>query len=476
MTTLQHAGARCEPPSETWRLAREHAAPLPEWALHDALGYFIWHDNLTPANMTEAQRFAADFDLDEQAPEAMDERLALVRAEVAADKLREVEKERVWMTDQKAQFAKVVELMAKRPRPTPAEIDRQNQALANRADLWTNSNALAGKAPAAPEPWIVRDVSDIFAPLEPVKYLLETLDICAGAPTLCAGYGFSGKTVTVQSMAVSIAAGQKVWGVYTARQGRVLHIDYEQGFRLTRERYQRLAAGMMVTPDELQGRLHVVPMPQVYLDNPTHEAFLTKQVEGYDMAIVDSLRACGPSIEENDSSVRGLLDMLNRISDKTGCCFIVIHHARKPARDGASAGGAKMAIRGSGAIFDACSSVVILEAEKGKPTKVTHEKARTSGITSDDFLIKVEDQEVGGNPRGGLVVLAESCPMAASASGAFDALKKRVLTELASGAAASKTALAARVTGNLQAKYAAIAQLVEDGAIVENGKRLQLPR
>lgn len=322
--------------------------------------------------------------------------------------------------------------------------------------------------------WTVRDVTEIFAALEPVKYLLEPLDICPGAPALFAGYGFSGKTIALQSMAVSIASGQPVWNCFKASRGRVLHIDYEQGFRLTRDRYQRLAAGMLVTPDELEGRLSVVPMPQVYLDDPKHEAFLTAAVEGYDMAIVDSLRACGPSIEENDSSVRGLLDMLNRVSDKTGCCFIVIHHARKPARDGASAGGAKMSIRGSGAIFDACASVVILEAEKGQPTKVTHEKARTSGITSDDFLLKVEDREANGNPRGGLVVLAESTPMAGTAAGSFDALKKRVLEELAKGPAASKTALAARVSGNMQSKYAAIAQLVEDGAIVENGKRLTL--
>lgn len=343
---------------------------------------------------------------------------------------------------------------------------------------WSNSAALAGKAASAPEPvsWLVRDISEIFAPLEPVKYLLEPLDICPGAPTLVAGYGFSSKTVSLQSMGVSVASGQRVWSCFTARHGRVIHIDYEQGFRLTRERYQRLAAGMMVTPDELRGRLSVVPMPQIYLDNPAHETFLAKAVEGYDMAIVDSLRACGPSIEENDSSVRGLLDMLNRISDRTGCCFIVIHHARKPARDGANAGGAKMAIRGSGAIFDACSSVLILEAEKGKPTKVTHEKARTSGICADDFLIKVEDQEVDGNPRGGLVVTAESCAMAGSAAGAFDAIKKRLLAELANGAAASKSALAARVTGNSQAKYGAIAQLIMDGKIIENGGHLELPQ
>lgn len=457
MNNLQTAAVQYESPERTWELAELHAQPCPEYALQDALEYFAWHDSLTAENLEAGYAFARKHDIWEQEPDAMAELIEQARANVVAAKAVERIKDWEREEDEAINLAEW----------------RQKQAAARTAKQSTTETPTPPVKP--PAPWTLRDVSDIFAPLEPVNYLLQPLDICAGAPTLFAGYGFSGKTVALQSMAVSIASGQKVWGVYNARQGRVLHIDYEQGFRLTRERYQRLAAAMMLTPQELAGRLQVVPMPQVYLDDPKHEAFLTKQVEGYDMAIVDSLRACGPSIEENDSSVRGLLDMLNRISDKTGCCFIVIHHARKPARDGASAGGAKMAIRGSGAIFDACASVVILEAEKGKPTKVTHEKARTSGVTSDDFLIKVEDQEVDGNPRGGLVVLAESCPMAGSASGAFDALKKRVLAELASGAAASKSALAMRVTGNVQSKFAAIAQLIEDGKIVETGKRLTLP-
>jgi hypothetical protein len=468
MFILQETTTRNKANKETiWKCTR-HSSFGAE-ALVSALTDLTWFNGgeLLPEDLAEAERFAEERDL-----WGVDETAAEVVAEVQATSAREdaevaefLRQDAIWVAHQD-KYLEGVEAMRRAALPANAN--------SSAADSWKQSAAEAGTAPAAPEPWIVRNVSDIFAPLEPVNYLLEPLDICAGAPTLVAGYGFSGKTVAAQSMAVSIASGQKVWGVYNARQGRVLHIDYEQGFRLTRERYQRLAAGMMLAPQELEGRLHVVPMPQLYLDNPAHEAFLTKQVEGYDMAIVDSLRACGPTIEENDSSVRGLLDMLNRISDKTGCCFIVIHHARKPQRDGASAGGAKMAIRGSGAIFDACASVVILEAEKGKPTKVMHEKARTSGITSDDFLIKVEDQEVDGNPRGGLIVTAESCPMVGSASGAFEALKKRVLVELAIGAATSKSALAVRTTGNVQAKFAAIAQLIEDGKIIETGKRLTL--
>jgi hypothetical protein len=321
--------------------------------------------------------------------------------------------------------------------------------------------------------WPSLDVAGIFAPLDPVNYLIAPLDLCAGAPALVAGYGFSGKTVALQSAAVSIAAGQRVWGTFAARQGRVLHLDYEQGARLTRERYQRIAAAMMLTPDEIQGRLELVSLPQVYLDSPASEGFLTERVRGFDLVIVDSLRASGPTLEENDSAVRALLDMLNRVSERTGCCFVVVHHARKPSKD--SAGGARMAIRGSGAIYDACSSVLILEAEKGQPTRCMHEKARTSGVCADDFVLRIEDQEVDGNPRGGLLVTAESAPSTTQAPGqALHAMMERVLTELiGNGPAAGKRALAERVKGKEATKFAAMDQLILEGRIAVSGKALR---
>jgi len=70
-----------------------------------------------------------------------------------------------------------------------------------------------------------------------------------------------------------------------------------------------------------------------------------------------------------------------------------------------------MAIRGSGALFDACSSVLVFEAEKGQPTRISHEKARTSGKLCDDFELTVSDVEGdNGDPRAGLVVTASDAP------------------------------------------------------------------
>lgn len=122
--------------------------------------------------------------------------------------------------------------------------------------------------------------------------------------------------------------------------------------------------------------------------------------------LIDSLRAAAPTTDENSSDARRPLDMLTRVSERTAAAFIVIHHARKP--NATQAGGAKMAVRGSGALYDACGSVVVFEAEKGKPTRVTHEKARTSGILTEDFELEISDVPDGANPRAGLLVTAKA--------------------------------------------------------------------
>lgn len=270
-------------------------------------------------------------------------------------------------------------------------------------------------------------VSDIFAPLPPINWLLEALDVAPGAPLLVAGYGFSGKTVSLQDLALAVATGTRAWGTFPVRAGRVLHVDYEQGSYLTRMRYQRLARARGLDPADLDGRLAVAPMPGWYLDGDPAD-HLERLCDGFDLAIVDSFRAACPRTDENSSDARVPLDRLNRISEKTGVTFAVIHHARKPSRD--SAGGARMSVRGSGALYDACGSVVIFAGEKGDPITVSHEKARITGRTHEDFRLQVEDVELDGDPTAGLRVAyldAPATPAKQTASDRFGEVKERVL-------------------------------------------------
>ena len=329
----------------------------------------------------------------------------------------------------------------------------------------------SGLSTSTVERWPTMSADGIFAQLAPVKYLLAGLDICPGAPTLVAGYGFSGKTISLQSAALSIAAGLPVWGTFAVRQGRVLHVDHEQGAHLTRSKYQRLAASMLIAPSDIADRLVLVPMPLVYLDGAV-EGFYTDKCTGFDLVIIDSLRAACPTLEENDSGARAVLDMLNRVSNKTGACFVVLHHARKPQPN--SAGGARASIRGSGAIFDACGSVLVFDgADRGEPIRVSHEKARTSGRCAEDFLLRIEDQDIDGYPRAGLTVTASAIGQAApdrDGSKRLDALKERIKGYFREhGDQPSANSVRTRLGVNRDDLYAAMGELKKSGEIVNTG-------
>lgn len=304
-------------------------------------------------------------------------------------------------------------------------------------DDWADAEPSDDDAPDAPPPesgrtaaekpraWPTLDAEAIFAQLDPIAYAIRGLDLCPGAPAMVAGYGFSGKTVAMQAAALALATGQRVWGAFEGKRGRVLHVDYEQGQRLTRERYQRLAVGLTVGPSDIEDRLVLVSMPQIYLDGVSVEQ-LVKLFDGFDLVIIDSLRAACPTLEENDSSIRCVLDNLTRASEQTGCTIIVIHHARKPSQH--ASGGAKMAIRGSGALFDACSSVLVFDAEKGGPTRVSHEKARNSGRLTEDFELRIADLD-DDYGTSGLVVEATAAPTREAASEAAAAAGRKARTE-----------------------------------------------
>ena len=62
---------------------------------------------------------------------------------------------------------------------------------------------------------------ELAEPLPELPFLVDKLGIASGAPVCVAGYGFSGKTLAMQSLALAIAAGLPVWGVWGAARGPV---------------------------------------------------------------------------------------------------------------------------------------------------------------------------------------------------------------------------------------------------------------
>lgn len=326
--------------------------------------------------------------------------------------------------------------------------------------------------------WNLLGTRALAEPLPPIPWLCEGLGLAPGAVSLVAGYGYSRKTMALQSLALSVATGRDVWGVFRVRQGPAVHLDYEQGRRLTQERYQRLAIGMGIELAEVdESLLRVACMPRLYLDTQEAIDSLMPVVDGAALVIVDSLRAAFPHADENSSEVRSYLDALNHVSERTGATIKVIHHARKPQADGN--GTATHAIRGSSALFDACQSVFVFAGEKGKPTTVHHQKDRVRGKELDDFGITAEDIPGPSGPMHGLrVVHLEAEQMAESVARMekakedrlHEAAKESVLAVLRGGPfRGSQDALrsVARVRRDLV--YRAISELVQGGVVVKEG-------
>jgi hypothetical protein len=256
------------------------------------------------------------------------------------------------------------------------------------------------------EQWVIG--AAIFSPLPPVAWVCKGLALGPGRPHTLVGFGYSGKTVAAQALALAVASGGHAWGRFPTRQGVVVHLDHEVGKRGTIRRYQRLAFALGIAPHHLEDRLRILPLPRVKLSDPGAEQWLTRTCTGVALCIIDSLRACiGGDIDENDSAVRSYLDILLRVSDATGCTFVVLHHAGKGRQDGDQ----REAGRGSSAIYDASGTVLKLDPQKTSERQTTVSKvvatkmaAEASGGALEPFWLRIGDvaSDDGADERAGL--------------------------------------------------------------------------
>lgn len=280
--------------------------------------------------------------------------------------------------------------------------------------------------PAASAPSIVLlDGPAIAAPLPDLEYLVREIGLVAGggAPHLVAGYGFSGKTLALQGLALALAGVRPAWGSYHVRDARrVVHVDLEQGERLTRRRYQRLARAMDLDLASLGDALALAVMPPGLTLTPEREASWLQLMTGRDLMILDSLKAATGGQDENSSDIRAGLDMLGHLSEQTGCRGLVIHHARKMGPDDP---GGRYAIRGSSAIFDGTDSAYLFSAAKGEPISVEHIKARSHGELVEDFALVISDVEFDGAPRAGLRAQVHGAELVAQRRNAQDEKRRK---------------------------------------------------
>lgn len=320
--------------------------------------------------------------------------------------------------------------------------------------------------------WI--STSEIFEPLPPTKWLVPDLQLVSGRPTMLAGYGFSGKTLMAQALAIAIASGSSVWGRFNpGSPSAVRHLDYEQGRHATLKRYQRIALGHGIRRDSIDNRLQVAVFPDVYLDSPNAQDAYARAVEGIPLVMLDALRGATPTIDENDSTIRRCIDNLSRVSEKTGTAFLILHHAGKT---GAADGDARKVPRGSSAIFDACGCIFVVEGEEAKPKRIQQTKApaEAEGGSIPEFFLSIEDVSDGSNPTAGLRVVCQETSKARAQTGVsakFESLKAAIMELVASNPTlTSANAVCERVSGGRKdSKLTAIQELLSEGKLCQPG-------
>jgi hypothetical protein len=159
------------------------------------------------------------------------------------------------------------------------------------------------------------------------SYLIDGL-IPDRSITLLAGDSGLGKSALLYQLGLSVATGTPFLGRST-RSGRVLYLDYENGIGQCFEIVQRQARflGLDGNPRNLLLWNMNDSSPQFGQKNHTLVDIIGKMRP--DVAIIDSLGAWWPDIEEKNSLALIALRQLRVLIRDLGVSIIFVHHLRK---------------------------------------------------------------------------------------------------------------------------------------------------
>lgn len=304
-------------------------------------------------------------------------------------------------------------------------------------------------------PWVVRDL------------------ISVGEPTLFVGGAGAGKTSAIVSMALSVATGRPVWGLYQVeRPGPVVHIDYEQGKTLRRT-YRAFARGLDTDAAALvrAGLLRVAPLPrEQLLDlNVTDKHLslvgsdLVKLCTGASLCVVNSLTAGTNKVSENDAKIAAVFNLLARVTEITGCAMVVLHHSGR---------GEGVRARGSSAIDGAVQTTFQIDSRHAKTQNYTsweHVKDRPAGGFASPFELHWTNVE-------GVQRLAAKLPEPEpeempGAERPEDRIEKAILWLMVEANLTQKTRILERVRGKADLKFRVWDDMVVKTTITALGSR-----
>lgn len=300
--------------------------------------------------------------------------------------------------------------------------------------------------------------SVIGDPEEPIEWVWdERRQVAPGRPYILGAYGGIGKTWLVLAMALSVATGIEFLGARPPKGGKAIVLSYETGKRRLLRRIRRLVRGYSIG-SSLEN-LHFAAQEDLtlFLNSPEAEAELTSMCEGVTLLVVDALLQGSPGLKENDAEISTPLHMLARVSARTNCAIVVIHHERKSNEENGSAP-AGQALRGHSSINGACDATWGMRSLNDGWVAVRATKT-SDGPRPQGWDVKIVDVD-----GGGVVIEHRDAVTEASLAGTDD-LDGKVLAAVRETPGASGRTVRVAVGGRHGAVSDALARLELAGSV-----------
>jgi hypothetical protein len=160
---------------------------------------------------------------------------------------------------------------------------------------------------------------------EPTEYLVEGL-LPANDVHVAVGDSGLGKTPWAYQLGLCVAAGKPFLG-HSVRKAKVLYYDLENG-----------PEEILNVGRTLCGHLQIPQFPSDFLVLSSEGNPLEPQaaVERYrpQLVIIDTLRALRPEAESGNDRMGDFLQKLRTTARSNRCAILLLHHIRKPGKDG----------------------------------------------------------------------------------------------------------------------------------------------
>lgn len=217
---------------------------------------------------------------------------------------------------------------------------------------------------------------------KPVSWLVRGL-LTEGGVSGIIGEPKTTKSWLAIEAALCVASGRPFLGKFAVPEPR--HAAYffaEDHHEGVASRLRAFAAGAGMTPEALAKNLHVQPRGK-YLDLSKDEDVArvvasARMIEGrLGLLVLDPLRDVHSGKENESDDMAGVFKRIRLISVLLDCAVLVVHHSKKPGKDGASNGSE---IRGSSVINGALDARIIIKNMESAVDDAKKETVFSSGI------------------------------------------------------------------------------------------------